>query len=396
MAFLRCETRRRRCGAPLVLSLLCWSLTLTSVAGQSAAVKGGYYRGGTSSLFPASGLDATLYTHLFYAFVQWDNTTDKLTVPSANLGEMQSFSADVKSTNPEVLTLISISAPGEEFGPVLLSNASRTAFINSSISLARSLNFDGLDLDWEFSQSQAEMDAFGSLIGEWRQAAVAEGNQTSRTPLLLTAAVYFNATILYTGKGSYPTAAIAENLDFVNIMTYDYHGTWDVNQTGANTNLYDPSSVVSTDHGITSWLEAGLPPDKAVMGLTLYGRSWTLEDEKESNGLGAPATAAGPAQPKSQDPGVFYYSEVVSFIAENEATVVHNMSEVTGYCYADNVWVSYEDPYIVSNKVLYAKSRSLRGYFFWMISQDNDFEVSKAGKILSSIHLRAFSALIFS
>ncbi|CAM6091266.1 unnamed protein product [Calypogeia fissa] len=352
-------------------------MTPTFAAGQSI-VKGGYYVGGSSKLLPTSGLDASLFTHLFYAFANLADNSPKVVMPSNNAQEVSTFSSNMKSKNPDVLTLLSIQATGAELAVVLQNNQTRGNFISSSITLARSYQFDGIDLDWEFARSQTEMNVFGVLIAEWRHAVSVEGQNTNRTALLLTAAVYFNSTIIYAGKGSYPIGAIADNLDFVNVMSYDYHGSWQPSETGANTNLYDNSSLVSTDRGITSWLQAGMPPKKLVLGLTLYGRSWTLKDENIANGLGAAAVGLGPAQPVSNTAGIFYYSEVVSFIANDNATVVHDMTEVTGYCYAQNIWVSYEDPFIIGNKVLYSKSKDLRGYFFWQVSGDNNFQVSAA------------------
>ncbi|OAE28720.1 hypothetical protein AXG93_1617s1040 [Marchantia polymorpha subsp. ruderalis] len=344
--------------------------------GTATTVKGGYWQEGSTRV-PASAINASLFTHIFYAFAFIESNTSLLK-PSANDVDIETFSQTVKKINPEVKTLISISASGPEFQEVMQTEQSRQAFINSSISLARSNGFDGLDLDYEFAQSQAEMDNFSSFIAEWR---VAVNSESTTAPLLLTAAVYYKPVLANVGVGTYPVKSISENLDFVNIMCYDFHGSWDVTQTGANANLYDPDSNLSADFGITSWLEAGLPSEKAVLGLTLYGRSWVLKDQNEATGLNAPAVAAGPAQPISQEKGVFFYAEVATFIKEKSASVVTDGTLVTSYCHADNLWVSYENQVVITRKVFYAQSKNLRGYFFWAITQDDDlWSISYAGK----------------
>ncbi|KAG6543694.1 hypothetical protein Mapa_014878 [Marchantia paleacea] len=344
--------------------------------GSAATVKGGYWQSGSLRI-PASSINATLFTHIFYAFAHIEENTSLLK-PHANDADIETFSQIVKNINPEIKTLISISASGPDLQEVMHTEQSRQAFINSSISLARSNGFDGLDLDYEFAQSQGEMDNFSSFLSEWRLAVNAE---STTSPLLLTAAVYYKPVLANVGVGTYSVQAISENLDFVNIMCYDFHGSWDVTATGANANLYDSASNLSVDFGITSWLEAGLPSQKAVLGLTLYGRSWLLKNQTEAAGLNAPAVAAGPAQPMSQSEGVFLYAEVTTFIKEKTATVVHDLEFVTAYCYADNVWVSYEDPSIITAKVNYANSKNLRGYFFWAITQDSLWEVSSAASV---------------
>ncbi|KAL3677153.1 hypothetical protein R1sor_027101 [Riccia sorocarpa] len=356
--------------AASILFLLVGTLVADSIA-LSTKVKGGYWPGWSESITPAASINATLFTHLFYAFAKIENTTSLLKPEEGETAIFKTFSQTVKSINEDVKTLISISTSGPEFQRVMQTPESRQAFINSSVNLARSNGFDGLDLDYEFPQSQAEMDNFSSFLTEWRQAA---DGQRDSVPLLLTAAVYYKSVVKNVGVGAYPIESISKNLDFINVMCYDFHGSWDVTATGPNTNLYDPDSDLSADSGIRSWLDSGLPSEKAVLGLTLYGRSWLLKNQSEAAGLNAPAVAAGPPQPISQTAGIFFYSEVKKFIQEKNATVVHDEKLVTAYSYADDVWVSYEDPVIIDTKVKYTNEKSLGGYFFWAIQQDSDWE----------------------
>ncbi|CAL5328055.1 unnamed protein product [Camellia sinensis] len=57
-------------------------------------------------------------------------------------------------------------------------------------------------------------------------------------------------------------------------MCYDYHGSWDTSAMGAQAALFDPNSNITTSYGLWSWIKAGLPPSKLIMGLPLYGRTW--------------------------------------------------------------------------------------------------------------------------
>ncbi|KAJ7375200.1 hypothetical protein OS493_001943 [Desmophyllum pertusum] len=72
---------------------------------------------------------------------------------------------------------------------------------------------------------------FTLLCRELRAAFEAEAKASGKERLLLTAAV---AAGLWTIKGAYDIAAIAEPLDWINLMTYDLHGTWEY-KTGHHT-----------------------------------------------------------------------------------------------------------------------------------------------------------------
>lgn len=57
------------------------------------------------------------------------------------------------------------------FSAMASSAANRKAFIQSSIQLALNNSFDGLDLDWEFPDTQVDMDNLAILLKEWRAEA---------------------------------------------------------------------------------------------------------------------------------------------------------------------------------------------------------------------------------
>lgn len=69
----------------------------------------------------------------------------------------------------------------------------RSAFIGSTIEVARGFGLDGVDLDWEFPKDGEEMEGFGMLVAEWRAAVEREAAASGRRKLLLSAAVYYGS-----------------------------------------------------------------------------------------------------------------------------------------------------------------------------------------------------------
>ncbi|KAF7152957.1 hypothetical protein RHSIM_Rhsim01G0038700 [Rhododendron simsii] len=339
---------------------------------SSQAVKGAYWPSPAASTFPPSAIDTRLFTHLYYAFLVPSNVTFKFEVSSSKAPKLLNFTSTIHKKNPPAKTLFSVG--GGDVGPDIFSRmassaSSRKSFIDSSIEVARKYGFDGVDLDWEFPQDAKDMKNLGYLLEEWRAAVQKDAKVTGRSPLLLTAAMYFSAEF-FLGL-VFPVASISKNLDLVNAMCYDYHGLWDTTATGAHAALFDPKSNLSTSYGLQSWINAGLPRSKLVMGLPLYGRTWKLMDPKV-NGIGAPSVGLGPG-----NDGAMTYSQVETFNRENNATVVFDMETVSTYSYAGTSWIGYDDVRSTTVKIRYAKGLKLRGYFFWAVNGDQAWKISR-------------------
>eukprot|EP01018_Ginkgo_biloba_P035613 Gb_03080 [translate_table: standard] len=342
------------------------------------AVKAGYWPSDANSYLPAWNINVSLYTHLFYAFTNLDDQTFTVTVPLEEEEILATFSATVKEMNSAIKTLVSIGggASNASVYSIMAANSTlRKSFIESSIALARQHGFNGLDLDWEFPESSTDMINFASLLIEWRERVHEEAVTSSLTPLLLTAAVYFSQQFFDGESRDYPIQTIADNLDWINVMCFDYHGSWNTSQTGPHAALYDPTSHLSTSYGIGSWLDAGIPAHKVVMGMPLYGRSWMLKNKKKV-GIGAPAVAAGPRQKLSDQAGFMMFSEIENFVLKNNASVVFDNATVSAYCYAGDVWIGYDNEESVNKKTMFAKDRGLLGYFFWAVSHDWNWTLS--------------------
>ena len=148
---------------------------------------------------------------------------------------------------------------------------------------------------------------------------------------------------------------------------------WQSNVTGPPAALYNPTSQVSGDSGITAWIQAGVSANKLVLGLPFYGYAWTLLNA-DDNGIFAPANRAA-----ISSTGAIAYSQINNFISQNSATTVYNSTFVTDYCYSGTTWIGYDDTQSISTKVTYAKENGLLGYFAWQLGQDPNFILFQTG-----------------
>ncbi|KAK1287200.1 hypothetical protein QJS10_CPB19g00666 [Acorus calamus] len=346
-------------------------------------VRGAYYPSWTYESVNPSQIDFSQshFTHLFYAFVNPDPTTFNLVVTSDDKPIISDPVSAAHNQSPPVMVLLSIGGGGAGGVAAVFSNMSgaedtRSRFIQSTIEVARDNDVDGLDLDWESPKDAEEMVNLGLLFEEWRAAIDSESAASGQSPLLLTAAVYFSNRFFVPGdvpSRSYPSSSIAKNLDWINAMCYDYHGSWDTSATGEHAALYDATSNISTSYGLTSWKSSGVPSQKVVMGLPAYGRSWELKDAAE-HGIGAPAVGVGPG-----DDGAMTYTEIEGLEGWTE---VYDSGTGSAYAYKGTEWVGYDDSRSVAQKVRYAEAEGLGGYFFWTIGQDLNWTLSRQGMAL--------------
>lgn len=179
------------------------------------------------------------------------------------------------------------------------------------------------------------------------------------------------ASVEFSASKSYDIRSVADNVDFVNLMTYDLHGSWD-GKTGINAPLYarsDDNQQLSVDAAVNYWLNNGCPREKLIVGVPLYGRSFTLNDP-QNNGINAPASA-GQAGQFVPEGGFLGYNEICFDLSRNGWTRDWDDTQKVPFAYKGNQWVGYDDEKSLGFKLSYIKNKGLGGVMFWSIETDD-------------------------
>ncbi|MCL7034727.1 hypothetical protein MKW94_017316 [Papaver nudicaule] len=366
-----------------------------SSSSSSNGIIGGIWPSSSANKIPPSIIPKSHYTHVFYAYVQADPSANfklKITRPTDPDSKwmadhekwMPKLMHHLRSEDPSVKVFLAIGGANEEGKEALSAMAPektyRKSFIQSTIEVAREYGFDGVNLGWEFPNGELGMKNLVSILSELREAVEQEALDTGKAKLGISASVYFTPDLrLKSSKRYVPYLAkeIANNVDFINVMCYDYAGYWNTSRTGAIAALYNINGKNSTSSGILEWIKVGVPAEKLVMGLPMYGRTWKLRDP-DNNGIGAPAVGVGTQSGKTSE-GFQWYSDVVKSNRKHDATEKYDEETVSYYSYAGTNWISYDGPRSIEAKVKFAKENRLGGYYFYAIGQDHEDELWKAG-----------------
>ncbi|KAK9881823.1 hypothetical protein WA026_017335 [Henosepilachna vigintioctopunctata] len=336
-----------------------------------------WYRQGYGKYLPED-IDSNLCTHIVYGFAVLDYENLIIKPHDSWADTDNKFYERVTAyKNKGIKVSIAIGgwndSQGDKYSRLVNNPAARARFIKHVLEFIEKHNFDGLDLDWEYPKCwqveckkgpDSDKPAFAAWVKELRQAFRPKG-------LLLSAAVSPSKTVIDAG---YDVPSIGRDLDWVAVMTYDYHGQWD-KKTGHVAPLYyhpdDDVSFFNANFSINYWISEGVPRRKIVMGMPLYGQSFQLSKESE-NGLNAKAPGPGQAGEFTRANGFLAYYEICDNIKNKGWTVVKDPERRLGpYAYKGNQWVSFDDKEMIRLKSEFIRTLDLGGGMIWALDLDD-------------------------
>jgi chitinase len=285
----------------------------------------------------------------------------------------------LKVANPKLRTMISLGGWtwSQNFPTAAATEQSRTEFVSSCVKFMKQYGFDGIDVDWEypvsgglFQGTAADKENYTQLLEKFRTVLNTEEIKDGQDYYLSIAAPAGPTIIsnLEVGK-------LGGILDWMNLMSYDFHGSWDP-ITGHNAPMSvgpkDTASAFSITDAVNTYLNGGFPANKLVLGVAFYGRGW---DNVASTAGGLYQSGAG-ASVGTWEKGVFDYTDIRNNYLPTMQRYWDADAQVP-YLYdaVRKLWISYDDPQSIKIKADFIKAKGLGGAMVWEITGDRDEEL---------------------
>ena len=341
-----------------------------------------------------ANLPARKLTHIFYAFA--DIASDgSVTLgnrcvdvgacgrgaplparPRGNFGEL----ARLKARFPHLRLTISVGGWGGSgrFSDAALTDAARRKFAVSAVDLFIRRwpgLFDGIDIDWEFPvqgglkgnvERPADRENFTLLLADLRRELDAQGKKDNR---------HYELTIAASARPSeianIELDRIVPLLDFIGVMTYDYHTGGSI--AHFNAPLFaaanDPTPDLNVDASMRAFLRGGVPAAKLLIGVPFFARAYG----------GVPDVNAGLLQPSKGPPRDWRESDGSwrrlsrTRLTDPRYTRHWEPSARVPWLYdaKAGTWISYDDPEAVRAKMNYVREHKLGGVIIWELIADD-------------------------
>ena len=315
----------------------------------------------------------------------------------------------LKRLHPKLKTVISLggasAAEASAFSTAASTQAGRQALVSACINMFIVGNvgsdwngnitapglFDGFNIDWEFPAA-ADKQNFTLLLAEFRNQLNALSAQTGKQYVLS-----FDGPAGAQNYVNIDLKNAAKQVDFITIDGYNYAGTWESTTNDASPlfdSRQDPDfgQNLDIDDTVMAYLKAGVPAQKYVMGVPLYGAGWTGVPNKNhglyqtstgpsnvllANGTGVCGDLSGntPGCDTLLTPGTATYATLSTLTANGyKSSFDPSRIAVSLYNPSSGTFYTYDDPDTALLKALYVDLRvpgGLGGAFVWAVKDDD-------------------------
>lgn len=346
----------------ILMTMLLVCLGVSALAQQVIL---GYYPSWRAEYLPPHKVQYQYFNYLTQAFLP-ANAKGKLGY--SDKFPNQQFVEAAHQEGTKVLLSLGGGSNDKGFAAMAANAAARHRYIQEVVAFAKLYNYDGVDIDWE-SPKKGQESLLVEFVRELHGAL-----KTWRKDAVITIAV---PAAHWSGR-YFDVPKLVPYIDYWNIMTYDFHGSW--GHAGFLSPLFPTSSdpvdgdVYNLQYSLNYWVQRGVPKAKVLMGIPCYGRSFATK-------------AWGTNSSEKPLYNALAYRQILPLLDAGWEKHWDEEAKVPWISLpGTDQRISYEDPASVREKTKWAKTQGVAGVFFWEITQDylngDNYLIREARKVM--------------
>lgn len=298
--------------------------------------------------------DPSYITHICYAFAEL-YVSEGVYTGFKLQGTEQRFRTivDLKKTKPGLKILLSFThivsnsdnSQGGGFSALAKNEEYRKKFAEDCLAFIKNWGIDGIDLDWEFPGISWSGHASDPAVDVQNHVLLMKQlRETLGSSYTLTYAGYVkDKQNNSTGSKYIDISAVDPYIDFVNIMSYDMDAA-----PNAHSALSDNRAYWDCERAVNSYINAGISPQKLVLGVPFYGR-----------------------HAFSGSSAAMSYRTILSLGSDYKIDNWDNIANVPYVTKNGIYFCSYDNPKSISIKADWLNAKKMKGMMYWNSGQDD-------------------------
>lgn len=295
------------------------------------------------------------------------------------------------------------------FSEMAKNNSAMTKFVSNAVSAMKEVNFNTIDIDWEYPETK-DTENFVKLLQALRTALDTESKKDN-VKYYLTIAVGAGIDKIETLTPA-QWQTVASVVDYVGVMTYDFHGAWDMGQVGSDfmsAMRLDPENdptyqnpvlgKYNVTDALNAYLVQGITANKLLVGIPMYGRMVNIAGAGNTFGLYRTITGTPQGEFDNQASGftgMLNYNCIVDQSACGNRYPLPSLTIVdptvnsfgqyalTPWGYSDSLFVTFDDAKAAAYKANWVKQQNFGGVMLWDLT--GDFPVTDERSIIKNIN----------
>ncbi|CAL1546703.1 unnamed protein product, partial [Lymnaea stagnalis] len=271
----------------------------------------------------------------------------------------------LKVLEPLLDVIVSVEA-NKQISELVEDDERRLKFVASVVKYLREMELDGLNLALVnpniIPEEPEEKLKYSYLMRDLQESFQEEAERTGRDKLLLVADVSGND--MKSDQG-YEVFAFSRYLDFINILTLNYHGNWD-KYPGHNSPIFADDGY-SIDETLRYWVQRGMTRSQINAAIPTYGRSYHVTEPENSQPY---ISGTGIGGPVTKSVGFLSFFELCKVVKDEGEFFISTIEKSAIYKY-EGLWITYDNVATIRYKVQFYRERGYGGIVIYTLDFDD-------------------------